>query len=102
MCRISCNNLDGDLSSRCTSRSKTHVTTCIILSIEENCDVKNKNNGEDAEENVYADEAEPTPVPSQSDAITAFETVRTFLYSHESTEKHQKNVVNLENLLFNL
>lgn len=79
------------------------VATCGILSIEEMCDdAKNENNGKEAEDNVHADEAEPTPVPSMSDAITAFETVRTFIYAHEITEKDQKNVVNLENLLFNL
>ncbi|GFT87443.1 hypothetical protein NPIL_184041 [Nephila pilipes] len=79
------------------------VATCDILSIEEMCDnAKNKNNGEKAEDNVHTDEAELTPLPSLSEAIMTFETVRTFTYVHEIIEKDQKNIVNLENLLINL
>ncbi|GFT80224.1 hypothetical protein NPIL_17451 [Nephila pilipes] len=66
------------------------VTRCGFISIEEMCDeAKNKNIGEEAEDNVHADETEPTPVPSLSDAITAFETVRTLKYSHDIIENDQ-------------
>ncbi|GFS93025.1 hypothetical protein NPIL_507601 [Nephila pilipes] len=52
------------------------VSTCVILSIKQMCDdAKNKNNGEEAEDTVLDDEAEPTPVPSLFEAITAFEKV---------------------------
>ncbi|GFT55464.1 hypothetical protein NPIL_353481 [Nephila pilipes] len=72
------------------------VATCSILCIEEMYDdAKNKNNGEEAED-VHANEAETTPVQNLSDAIKAYETVRTFM------NKGQKTVLNLENLLFNL
>ncbi|GFU59964.1 hypothetical protein NPIL_678701 [Nephila pilipes] len=67
------------------------------------CDeAKNKNNGEEAEDNVHVDEAEPTPVSNPFDAITAFERVRKIIYAHEIIEKDQKDVVNFENLPFNL
>ncbi|GFT94058.1 hypothetical protein NPIL_51651 [Nephila pilipes] len=63
------------------------VTTFGILNIEEMCDdAKNKKNGV-AEDNVHADETEPIPVLSLSDAVMAFETVRIFIYTHEFTEK---------------
>ncbi|GFS45258.1 hypothetical protein NPIL_341961 [Nephila pilipes] len=66
------------------------VATCGILSTEVMCDeCENKNNGEEAEED-HANEDNPSPVPSLSDTITAFETfrtVRTFIYEHEITEK---------------
>ncbi|GFU18976.1 hypothetical protein NPIL_381651 [Nephila pilipes] len=79
-----------------------NVATCSTQSIEEICDdAKNKNNGEEAEDTVLADEAEPTPVPSLSEAITAFEIVRTFIYAHGIIEKDPKNIINLKNLLFN-
>ncbi|GFT99046.1 putative tick transposon [Nephila pilipes] len=56
------------------------IKTCGFLSMEEMCeDAKNKNNGEETENNVPAYEAEPTPVLRLSDASTAFETVRTFI-----------------------
>ncbi|GFT84855.1 hypothetical protein NPIL_156371 [Nephila pilipes] len=78
------------------------VAKCDIQSIEEMCDdAKNKNNGEEAEDIIicfftiimniiHADEAGPTPVPSLPDAITVFETVRTFIYAREMTKKYQK------------
>ncbi|GFS84331.1 hypothetical protein NPIL_558501 [Nephila pilipes] len=68
-----------------------YIVTCGILGIEEMCDdAKNKNNGEEAEDKVHSDEGEPTPVQSLSDAITTFETVQTFIYIHEITEKNYK------------
>ncbi|GFU15828.1 hypothetical protein NPIL_81371 [Nephila pilipes] len=67
------------------------VETCGILNIEEMYDnTKNKNNSEKLEDKVQADEVEPIPVPSLSDAMTEFETIRAFIYTHEITEKDQK------------
>ncbi|GFT39178.1 hypothetical protein NPIL_698661 [Nephila pilipes] len=49
------------------------VATCSILSIEEMCDdAKNTNKGEEAEDNVHADEAELSPMSSLSDSIMVF------------------------------
>ncbi|GFT70185.1 hypothetical protein NPIL_192591 [Nephila pilipes] len=63
------------------------VATYGILSTEGMCDdAENKNNGEEAEED-HANEDNPSPVPSLSDTITAFESVRAFIYEHEITEK---------------
>lgn len=47
-------------------------------------------------------ETEPQQLPSFAQALSAFETVRTFIYSHEISETDQNNIINLENLLFKL
>ncbi|GFT80231.1 hypothetical protein NPIL_190531 [Nephila pilipes] len=69
-------------SNTCQLKEGEGVVKCGILSMEEMCDnAKNKNNSEGAKDNVLADEADPTPVPSLSDAITTFETIRIFIYA---------------------
>ncbi|GFU33782.1 hypothetical protein NPIL_648221 [Nephila pilipes] len=67
------------------------VATCSILGIEEMYDkVKYISNGEEAEDNVHSEEAEPTPVQSLSNAITAFKTVQTYI----RPRKHRKGLEN--------
>jgi hypothetical protein len=48
------------------------------------------------------DEAEHAPVPSFTEALHAFESMRAFMYAHDITERDQENIVNIESLLFNL
>jgi hypothetical protein len=47
------------------------------------------------------DEAEPEPVPSFTEALRGFESMRAFMYAH-ITERDQANIVNTESLLFKL
>lgn len=42
------------------------------------------------------------PAPTFADALKGFETMRNFLYSHELSVREQKDVTNVENLLFGL
>jgi hypothetical protein len=39
------------------------------------------------------DEAESEPVPSLTEALRAFESVRAFIYAHDITERDQANIV---------
>jgi hypothetical protein len=48
------------------------------------------------------DEAEPKPVPSFTEALCAFESMRAFIYAHDITKRDHANIVNIESLLFNL
>jgi hypothetical protein len=43
------------------------------------------------------DEAEPKPVPSFTEALCAFESMRVFMYAHDITERDQANTDNIEN-----
>jgi hypothetical protein len=47
------------------------------------------------------DEVEPEPVPSFTEALRAFESMRAFMYAHNNTERVQANIVNVESLSFN-
>lgn len=66
------------------------VDTYGVLSIEEICDSAKNEKHEEAADNFHADVSEHTPMPSLSDAIIVFQTVRTFTYGYEITEKNQK------------
>jgi hypothetical protein len=41
------------------------------------------------------DEAESETVPSSTEALRAFESVRAFIYAHDITERDQANIVNI-------
>jgi hypothetical protein len=47
-------------------------------------------------------EAQPEPVPSFTEALRAFESMRAFMYAHDTTKRDQANIVDIESLLFNL
>ncbi|CAG2060943.1 unnamed protein product [Timema podura] len=57
----------------------------------ESCLVEGQDSGEDD------NEAKPEPVPSFTEVLYAFETMRAFVYGHDVTEKDQANIVNIEN-----
>jgi hypothetical protein len=40
-------------------------------------------------------EAEPEPVPSFTEALHGFESMRAFMYAHDITERDQANIVNI-------
>jgi hypothetical protein len=48
------------------------------------------------------DEAESKPVPSFTEALHVFESMRAFMYAHNITKRDQENYVNIERLLFSL
>jgi hypothetical protein len=48
------------------------------------------------------DEAEPEPVPSFTEALRAFESMRVSMHAHDITKRDQANIVNIKSLLFNL
>jgi hypothetical protein len=80
------------------------LVTCGVLCVEETCgelgsgscveEVQGGGGGDD--------EAEPEPVPSFTEALYGFESMRAFMYAHDITKRDQANIVNIESLLFNL
>jgi hypothetical protein len=48
------------------------------------------------------DEAKPESVPSFTEALHAFESMRAFIYTRDITERDQADIINIESLLFNL
>jgi hypothetical protein len=50
---------------------------------------------------VMTIEAKPKPVPSFTEALNAFETIRVFMYAH-FTELEQANIISVEGLLFSV
>jgi hypothetical protein len=77
---------------------------CGVLCIEEMCGVVGsgscveKGQGDGGDD----DEAESEPVPSFTEALRVFESMRAFTYVHDVTERDQANTVNIERLLFSL
>jgi hypothetical protein len=47
-------------------------------------------------------EAASEPVPSFTEALHVFESMRVFMYAHDITKRDQVNIVNIERLLFSL
>jgi hypothetical protein len=45
------------------------------------------------------DEAESEPVPSFTEALCASESMRAFMYAHDTTKRDQANIINIERLL---
>jgi hypothetical protein len=82
------------------------LTTCGVLCVEEmfgelgSGSCKEEVQGGGVEDDY--EEAEPEPVPSFMEAPHAFESMRTFMYDHNNTERDQANIVNIESLLFDL
>jgi hypothetical protein len=80
------------------------LATCGVLCVEETCG--ELGSGSCAEEvqggGGGGDEAKPEPVPSFTEALCVFESVRAFMYAHDITKRDQANIVNIESLLFKL
>jgi hypothetical protein len=77
------------------------LATCGVPCVEEMCgELRSGSCVEEVEGGD--DEAEPEPVPSFTEALRAFESMRAFMYAHDITESDQANIVNIESLLFKL
>lgn len=74
------------------------VVTSGVIDIEEM--VKEKEGIENESEEDGESSTVVTEVPTFAEALKGFETVRNFLFSHELSEKEQKDLTNVENLLF--
>jgi hypothetical protein len=80
------------------------LATCGVLCVEEMCGAVGSGScvEEGQGDGGGDDEAESEPVPSFTEALRAFESVRAFIYAHDITERDQANTVNIERLLFSL
>jgi hypothetical protein len=79
------------------------LTTCGVLCVEEMCGALGSGSCvEEVQGGGGDDEAEPEPVPSFTEALHVFESMKAFMYAHDITERDQANIVNIESLLFNL
>jgi hypothetical protein len=81
------------------------LVTCGVLYVEEMCgELGSGSCVEEVQDGGGDDgvEAEPKPVPSFTEALHAFESMRAFMYAHYITERDQANIVNIESLMFNL
>lgn len=80
------------------------LATCGVLSVEEMCEeVASGSSMEEGQvDSDDNDEVDPKPVPSFQEALSAFETMRAFIYAHEIADRDQVNIINIEKLLFSL
>jgi hypothetical protein len=74
------------------------LAMCGVTSIDELCD--DREGGGSGEEE--GDECEPEPVPSFTEAHTAFKTVKSFFYAHSIGEHDEQVILKLELVLFHL
>jgi hypothetical protein len=78
------------------------LTTCGVLCVEEMCGALGSGSCVEEVQGGGDDEAEPEPVPSFTEALYGFESMRAFMYAHDIPKWYQANIVNIESLLFNL
>jgi hypothetical protein len=77
------------------------VVWCGVLCVEEMCGALGSGSCVEEVQGGGNDEAEPKPVPSFTEALHGFESMRASMYAN-ITERDQANIVNIESLLFNL
>jgi hypothetical protein len=76
------------------------LATCSMSSINELCN--DREGGGSSEEEEEGDKRGPEPVPSFTEAHTAFETVKSFFYAYSIGEHDEQVILNLELVLFHL